>query len=85
MTEEAHMRMRDDLFNVVQFFDNGTYEYVRRNVGPREAVDAAHHYCTSIGAKMGVVVRVIITDSGDFTNFEWINGKGYTTDGETYR
>lgn len=67
-----------ETFNVCQFFEDGTYEYVRRRVGAEEAVIAAKHYCTSVGAQMGVTRRVIITDSGDCTNFEWQFGKGIT-------
>lgn len=65
-----------DYFNVVQFFEDGTYEYVRKGVTDEEAVLAAKHYCTSVGAKMGFVKRVIITDMLDCTNFEWVYGKG---------
>ena len=65
-------------FSVCQFFENGQFEYVRRFVGPQEAVKAALHYCNSVGARMGTTVRVIITDGGDFTNFEWQFGKGVT-------
>lgn len=65
-------------FSVCQFFVDGSYEYVRRWVGPEEAVKAAHHYCHSVGAKLGTTVRVIITDGGDFTNFEWKFGEGVT-------
>lgn len=71
--------MSGDLtFNVAQFFEDGSYEYVRRNVGARQAVEAAKHYCTSIGARTGMVRRVIITDSDDYTNFEWKFGEGIT-------
>jgi hypothetical protein len=63
-------------FSVCQFFENGEYEYVRRGVGPEEAVEAAHHYCNSAGAKLGMTRRVIITDGGDETNFEWRFGEG---------
>lgn len=65
-------------FNVVQFFEDGSFEYVRRNVSATDAVNAAHHYCNSVGAKIGTTTRVIITDGGDCTNFEWIFGKGVT-------
>jgi hypothetical protein len=63
-------------FNVVQFFDDGTYEYVRRNVDAEEAVNAAKHYCTSVGAKLGMVRQVLITDQGDITVFQWKFGEG---------
>lgn len=65
-------------FNVCQFFEDGTYEYVRQNVSAEDAVNATHHYCHSVGAQMGVTRRVIITDGGDCTNFEWKFGKGIT-------
>lgn len=65
-----------ELFNVVQFFPNGSYEYVRRGVPAEEAVKTAYHYSYSIGAQLGTTVRVIITDGGDSTNFEWRFGEG---------
>jgi hypothetical protein len=69
-------------FSVCQFFENGDYEYVRRYVSAEEAVKAAHHYCHSVGAQMGTTQRVIITDGGDCTNFEWKFGEGVTYKGE---
>lgn len=66
----------NELFSVVQFFPDGQYEYVRSRVEAEEAVKAAQHYCTSVGARMGTTRRVIITDGGDCTVFEWVFGKG---------
>ena len=63
-------------FSVVQFFENGMYEYVRRGVGAKEAVEASAHYCGSVGARMGVVTKVMITDGDDFCVFQWEHGKG---------
>lgn len=63
-------------FSVCQFLSDGSYEYVRRFVFAKEAIEAAHHYCTSVGAKAGFVERVIITDGGDCTVFEWKKGIG---------
>lgn len=63
-------------FSVVQFFPDGQYEYVRRFVPAEEAVVAAKHYCTSVGAKMGTTVQVLITDGGDLTVFEWKREEG---------
>ena len=74
MSEDIH----EGEFSTVQFFADGTHEYVRRWVGAEEAVKAAKHYTESIAAKAGMVTRVIITDGGDFTCFEWTNGKGVT-------
>lgn len=70
--------MTEETFNVCQFFEDDSYEYVRRNVGAEEAVKAAHHYCHSVGAQIGTTKRVIITDGGDCVNFEWKFGEGVT-------
>ena len=67
-----------ELFNVVQFFPDGTHEYVRRNSSVEEVGRAFAHYTSSVGAKFGTTVRVIITDSGDSTCAEWVFGKGLT-------
>lgn len=63
-------------YSVCQFFPNGQYEYVRRFVSAKEATEAFAHYTTSVGAKMGTTVRVIITDGGDCINAEWKFGEG---------
>ena len=58
-------------FHVCQFFTNGTYEYVRRWVSVEEALKAAKHYTSSVAVKVGIIEKVIITDGGDSTVFEW--------------
>jgi hypothetical protein len=68
--------MPDGEFSVVQYFVDGSYEYVRRFVDAQTAVEAAHHYTTCVGARIGTTRRVLITDGGDFTNFLWEYGKG---------
>lgn len=73
-----HIGDTEGEFSVCQFFHDGTYEYVRRYVGAEEAVKAAHHYTTSVAARMGLVETVIITDAGDCINFVWEKGKGVT-------
>lgn len=65
-------------FAVVQWFPNDEYEYVRRRVGGEEAVEAFRHYCTSVGAKLGTTVRVIIEDGGGSINAEWKWAEGIT-------
>jgi hypothetical protein len=74
--EMAMPKYEDGEFSVAQFFSEDNYEYVRRFVSAEEAVKAARHYITSVAARTGMVKRVIITDGGDCTNFEWIYGKG---------
>lgn len=67
-----------ETFSVCQFFDDDSYEYVRRYVSAEEAVKAFQHYTNNVAVKMGVVKRVIITDGGDCINMEWQYGKGVT-------
>jgi hypothetical protein len=63
-------------FSVCQFFEDGSYEYVRRFVSAAEAVAAASHYSGNVAARLGMTRRVIITDGGDFCVFEWQFGRG---------
>jgi hypothetical protein len=71
-------------FSVYQFFDNGMREEVRSFVSAENAVAAARHYSHSVAATMGITRRVIITDGGDCTVFEWKYGEGVTFDGERH-
>jgi hypothetical protein len=72
--------MNENQFSVWQFFTDEElgYECVRRYVTAKEAVEAARHYTTSVAARFGFVNRVIITDGGDLTCFEWKYGEGVT-------
>jgi hypothetical protein len=72
------MQSLSEKFSVWQFFPDETYEKVRSYVGGEEAVTAAMHYATSVGARMGTTRRVIITDGGDFTVWEWKFEEGIT-------
>lgn len=66
----------NERFSVYQFFEGGSYECVRQYVPLEDAIKSARHYCTSVAARMGITIRVIITDSGDCINFEWKFGEG---------
>lgn len=70
--------MTEELFNVVQFFADDSYEYVLRNVDPERAVKQAKSLSDSVGGRLGTTKRIIITDGGDLTVFEWQFGKGVT-------
>lgn len=70
--------MNENEFSVVQFFEDGSYEYVRRYVGAEEAVKTAQRYTDNVAVKLGITKRVIITDGGDCTVFEWKLGEGVT-------
>jgi hypothetical protein len=65
-------------FSVAQFFDDETYEYVRRWVTAGEAMYAARDYSRSVAARSGLIAKIIITDGGDYTVFQWERGKGIT-------
>mgnify|MGYP001583107366 CR=1 FL=1 len=58
-------------FSVCQFFSCSQYEYVRRYVSAEEAGLAFAYYTTSVGARSGTTIRVIITDERDQINAEW--------------
>ena len=65
-------------FSVCQFFEDESYDYVRRFVDAEEAMLAAHAYSHNPAAKIGITKRIIITDGGDCTCFEWQYGLGVT-------
>lgn len=70
--------MSTELFNVVQFFPDGGYEYSNRGLELRAAVERAKALTETVGARIGTTTRIIITDGGDLTVFEWEFGKGVT-------
>src|SRR5262249_50408574 len=63
-------------FSVVQYFADGSHEYVCRNVSALEALRSAADYSQSLSAQMGNTRRVIVTDGDDRVVLEWENGKG---------
>lgn len=67
-----------DEFSVFQFFADGSHERVRHMVSAEEAVKAARHYTDNVAMRTGLTVRVIITDGGDCTVFEYKAGEGIT-------
>jgi hypothetical protein len=71
--EEGH-----DHFSVVVFYTDDTCEYARSFVSGRDAVETFKRIIESASARAGLLTKVIITDSGGFTNFIWEFGKGIT-------
>jgi len=63
-------------FSVVQFFTDGTRQYLRRSVMALEAVLALSSVCNGPTASLGLVVRVIVTDGTDHCVFEWTHPDG---------
>lgn len=68
----------NELFSVYQFFPDDNCECFKAHVNAEEAVKAAKHLSSSVGAQIGTTRRVIITDSGDSAVFEWKYGEGVT-------
>ena len=52
-----------------------TYEYVKRLVDAEQAVMIAKRLTESVGARIGTTRRIIITDGGDYTVFEWSSAR----------
>lgn len=63
-------------FSVYQFFSDDDYEEILRFVDPETAVLKAKALTESLGGRLGTTARIIITDGGDFTTFDWQHGKG---------
>jgi hypothetical protein len=68
--------MSEELFSVCQYFDDDWHEYVRRYIPAHEAIQIARSYITRPAAIIGIIKRVIITDSGDCIAWEWQFGEG---------
>lgn len=63
-------------FSVYQWFADGSREDVLRFVDAERAVQCAVGLATSVGARLGTTVRVIITDGWDECNWEWTRESG---------
>lgn len=63
-------------YSVCQFFEDDSYEYVRRFVDIDEAMKAVLHYTHNVTSRIGITKRVIVTDGGDCICFEWKYGEG---------
>lgn len=68
--------MSEELFSVHQFFPDDFSETVGERLPGEEAVAMAKRLTESVGGRIGTTKRVIITDSQDFTVFEWRFGEG---------
>jgi hypothetical protein len=69
--------MSDDRFSVCAFNVDGSHTYLEpRFVRAPEAVRMALSCIESASAQLGLTHRIIITDGGDDTTFEWEHGRG---------
>jgi hypothetical protein len=65
-------------FSVWLFFPDGWHAPEVERVDARTAVETAAAVTRRPACRTGIVERVIITDGGDHTCFEWTYGKGVT-------
>ena len=70
--------MSDSEFSVVEFYSDGYHAYVERRLDAKNAVNLAKRCTDAAMVASGFVVKVIITDGGDNTVFQWEHGKGVT-------
>jgi hypothetical protein len=80
--------MNDNEFNVVEFYDDGYHTCVERAVNAEYAVKMAALIVHAIelrdadinigGDHRPHINKIIITDGGDDTVFQWEHGKGVT-------
>jgi len=70
--------MNDGEFSVYWWDPDGHYHAERSFIDAETAVRLAFSLTERPAAKLGMIRRVIITDGGDFTNFEWKHGIGVT-------
>lgn len=61
-------------FSVYWWDPDGRQIEEKRFVSAQEAIDAIKRL--TLGPGSFIVQRAIITDAGDCTNFEWVQGKG---------
>ena len=73
------MSEEDNEFSVCVFFPDDDYSYVCRFVSAWEAARTFAAYAlNNPAAKIGIIVRAIITDGGDCIVTEWRHGRGIT-------
>jgi hypothetical protein len=65
-------------YSVALYFPSGDYIYERRGLSDEAAVNLAKECSERPAAKIGLIERIIITDDGDDTVFEWQYGRGVT-------
>jgi hypothetical protein len=65
-------------YHVYQFFPDDTSERILSYATAEEAVVCAKSRTQYPAALIGIIRRIIITDDGDHTCFEWQHGRGVT-------
>lgn len=65
-----------EFFSVYQFFESGKWERLKHRVPEKEAIETAYELTLGPAAKLGLIKKVLVTDSGDIGVFEWRHGEG---------
>lgn len=63
-------------FSVWWWDADGVLHEELRFVDAKTAVNRCYALTKEPASVLGIIQRVIITDGGDFTNFEWKHGEG---------
>lgn len=63
--------MKEDRYSVYCYFQRGSCKDVRRHVDLETAVEAFSHCSTDVGAAIGYIARVIVTDHNNVVSLEW--------------
>jgi len=66
----------DELFDVWIFFPDGTHIKEYSDVSAEEAVVKARAIILRPAVQLGIIARVMITDTDDICNFLWEHDKG---------
>lgn len=65
-------------FSVWIFYRDGGHQPEVQRVDAKTAVNLAGRLSGSVGARLGVVTKILITDGGDNTVLQWEFRKGVT-------
>jgi hypothetical protein len=68
----------EETFRVVLFFPDGYWMEEANGLPAEQAVKLAHSITQRPAVALGIIARVIITDSDDILVFEWKFGQGVT-------
>lgn len=66
----------NDSYRLYLFYADDSREEFGPTADVEELVIKAKGFSESVGAKIGTLTRMIITDSGDYTIFEWTTKEG---------
>lgn len=79
MKESSKMENEPSEFSVYQFFSDGSSEKVSSQLtSTQTAIDVVFGLIRSNRVRLGITKKIIIRNSDNSINLEWIHGKGFT-------